>query len=344
MMEVAGDYYKEREKEEEVDDDDVEKKVKQYHRRAQELQRIHKYNKAINYCQFSLNLMKGKPLNSLVGELYYTLANSYHRQGKKQLKGINSKEKEGKEEEGEEEKAGIKSLHISLHYYNICMQCSSNEAMMYWKSVEGLGNVHHLMGNYREAIAYHGQFLDYSVRAGDVEAQQRTNTNLGHAYLLLGEAKLSHYYHWESLELSIYLKNHVAEAQSYYSLGALQLLVQNHKEALKYFKKHLYLAQELNDKYGQCKSYWCIGKALTSLGHYKSALLFANKQFLLAEEICDYSQCCTARKNMSDLLDAISKSQKKIQQSEVGATGQKRKVQRSQSSHARTSERGNNEM
>lgn len=62
-MEVAGaDYYQEREKEEEVVDD-VEQKVKQYHRKAQELQRIHKYNKAINYCQFSLNLMKGKPLN-----------------------------------------------------------------------------------------------------------------------------------------------------------------------------------------------------------------------------------------------------------------------------------------
>lgn len=26
---------------------------------------------------------------------------------------------------------------------------------IYWKSIEGLGNVHHILGNYEEAIIYH---------------------------------------------------------------------------------------------------------------------------------------------------------------------------------------------
>ena len=67
MDEAGGEYYQEKEKEEEVDD--VKKKVERYHMKSQELLRMHKYSKAINYCQFSLNLMKGKSRNVSVNAI-----------------------------------------------------------------------------------------------------------------------------------------------------------------------------------------------------------------------------------------------------------------------------------
>ena len=48
----------------------------------------------------------------MVSEVLHTLASCYHRQGKKILKWIRKKR-----EEEEEEKAGVKSLHIAIHYY-----------------------------------------------------------------------------------------------------------------------------------------------------------------------------------------------------------------------------------
>ena len=47
----------------------------------------------------------------MVSEVLHTLASCYHRQGKKILKWIRKKREE------EEEKAGVKSLHIAIHYY-----------------------------------------------------------------------------------------------------------------------------------------------------------------------------------------------------------------------------------
>ena len=49
----------------------------------------------------------------MLSEILHTLASCYHRQGKKILKWIRKK----REEEEKEEKAGVKSLHIAIHYY-----------------------------------------------------------------------------------------------------------------------------------------------------------------------------------------------------------------------------------
>jgi tetratricopeptide (TPR) repeat protein len=49
-----------------------------------------------------------------------------------------------------------------------------------------LGNVHYLLGDFDEAIAYHEKRLEIAKEFGDKNAQRRAYTNLGNAHVFSG--------------------------------------------------------------------------------------------------------------------------------------------------------------
>ncbi|XP_067868290.1 G-protein-signaling modulator 1b isoform X2 [Heterodontus francisci] len=261
------------------------------------------FDEAIACCQRHLDISREQKDKLGEARAQYNIGNVFHAKGK-QLSWHVAHDSGDLPDEVKE------TLEKATEYYemNLKIVKELGDRAAQGRAYGNLGNTHYLLGNYRDAIAFHKERLSIAKEFGDKAAERRAYSNLGNAHIFLGKFDVAAEYYKKTLQISRQLKDQAVEAQACYSLGNTYTLLQDYEKAIDYHLKHLSIAQELNDRVGEGRACWSLGNAYVSLGSHEQGLHFASRHLEISREIGDRNGELTAYLNVTHLQSVLGMS------------------------------------
>ncbi|KAK6062298.1 tetratricopeptide repeat protein, partial [Cooperia oncophora] len=148
-----------------------------------------------------------------------------------------------------------------------------------------MGNVLHLLGDYKGAIDSHTKRLSVASQFGDHNAKHRAYINLGNAHVLLSEIDQAIVYYQSALNLAVEKNNKGREAQCCFYLASASSLKPDYPAAAGYYLRHLSLARSLKDYAGMARAYTSLAAVYTNMEEYPKAAYFLACHRALGKEV-----------------------------------------------------------
>lgn len=146
------------------------------------------------------------------------------------------------------------AVKTALEYYTRALKTaeeSNNTSDYMLKSIaisnEGIGGLYRLLGQYKLAITYYKNSLEYEERLGSLLGMAIDNHNIGKSYGYLGLYDSALYYHNKSLEYNKQMNSTFGKAICYNSLGKILMFQNEHQKAYQLFIPALKMAESTGD-------------------------------------------------------------------------------------------------
>uniref|UniRef100_A0A7I4Z1K6 TPR_REGION domain-containing protein n=1 Tax=Haemonchus contortus TaxID=6289 RepID=A0A7I4Z1K6_HAECO len=166
-----------------------------------------------------------------------------------------------------------------------------------------MGNVLHLLGDYKGAIDSHTKRLSVASQFGDHNAKHRAYINLGNAHVLLSEIDQAIVYYQSALNLAVEKNNKGREAQCCFYLASASSLKPDYSRAAGFYLRHLSLARSLKDYAGVARAYTSLAAVYTNMTEYSKAAYFLACHRALGKEMRDECMVSTAQESMRNLIE-----------------------------------------
>ncbi|WKY16386.1 hypothetical protein Q1695_001219 [Nippostrongylus brasiliensis] len=171
-----------------------------------------------------------------------------------------------------------------------------------------IGNVLHLLGDYKGAIESHNKRLSVASQFGDHNAKHRAFINLGNAHVLLSEIDQAIVYYQSALNLAIEKNNKGREAQCCFYIASASSLKPDYPTAATFHLRHLSLARCLKDFAGMARAYTSLAAVYTNIGAFPKAAYFLACNRALAKEMRDDTLVNTAEESLKKLVEQNGRS------------------------------------
>ncbi|MBD3886895.1 tetratricopeptide repeat protein [Phormidium tenue FACHB-886] len=158
--------------------------------------------------------------------------------------------------------------------------------------LEGLGNAHLFLSNYKQAIDDYQQSLELAREIGDRQGEGRALGNLGTAYNRLGNCHEAIEFHRQYLAIAQEIGDRRGEGIALGKLGIAQHSL-NCAEAIEFYQQALAIAREIGNRQAECTDLGSLGLAYYSLGNYSEAIAYHQQSLAVAREIGNRQAECT---------------------------------------------------
>ncbi|MBI4929602.1 MAG: tetratricopeptide repeat protein [Bacteroidetes bacterium] len=148
-----------------------------------------------------------------------------------------------------------------------------------------IGLVQYEQHNYAKAIEYYTVGLKVYEELNDKTKIGGVYNNIASSYYYLNDFKKSIEYQEKSLDMAKQMGNKKAVATSLGNIGIIYDELSDFNKAVDYYSKALNILKELQDKNGLAATYGNIGVTYSKLGEYQKAIDCIYKGLLIAEEI-----------------------------------------------------------
>ncbi|KAJ1349433.1 hypothetical protein KIN20_005006 [Parelaphostrongylus tenuis] len=166
-----------------------------------------------------------------------------------------------------------------------------------------LGNVLHMLGEYKSAAEYHGKRLSIAFDLHDDESKYKSYINLGNAYILLSDARTAAEFYRSALKIAKESFDKQREAKCCFCLACASYISQDYDGATLYYFSSLTLFRELKDLVGLCRTYGSLAALYTMLPDYPKAAYFLLCSRATAIQIHDEGMVTTAVKSLTRLVE-----------------------------------------
>lgn len=183
-------------------------------------------NKAIEYYQKNLSLMRDLGDRGAQGRACGNLGNTYYLLGDFQKAIEYHKER----------------LKIAKEFGDKAAERRANS---------NLGNSHIFLGEFETAAEHYKKTLSLAIELGEQAVEAQACYSLGNTYTLLRDFSLAINYHQRHLAIAQELGDRVGEARACWSLGNAHAAIGNNEKALHYAQLHYVLAREVGDVKGE---------------------------------------------------------------------------------------------
>ena len=146
-----------------------------------------------------------------------------------------------------------------------------------------LGNSFHSLGQFQQAIEYHGKHLSIAEELGDRAGKGRAFGNCGNSYHSLGNFQQAMVFHKKQLRIAVELGDRAGEGRAYGNLGNSHQDLGNFPQAIEYHKKNLSIAMEVDDKAGEGRAIGNLGNVYKLVGDFQRAVEYHKKQMSIAK-------------------------------------------------------------
>ncbi|WP_199333776.1 tetratricopeptide repeat protein [Oculatella sp. FACHB-28] len=154
-------------------------------------------------------------------------------------------------------------------------------------TLNSIGAVNDLLGNYPQALEYYEQSLALSQELGDRAGEAATLGNIGIVNDLLGNYPQALEYYEQSLAIKRELGDRAGEAITLNNIGSANRSLGNYPQALEYYEQSLAIKRELGDRAGEAATLGNIGIVNDLLGNYPQALEYYEQSLAIKRELGD---------------------------------------------------------
>ena len=166
-------------------------------------------------------------------------------------------------------------MQISMRYHteslNIAKQIGDKVGE--GKSYSNLGDWHHSLKRYHEAIKYHQQHLDVAKQIGEKASERSAHANLGLCYIALACFDKAIEHTEKSLDIAEQIGETEGKGIAYAHLAGCYRSKGEYGKAIQYLERCLIVAKQLKNRAHEGLIYNNLGMCYNSLGQYENAEL-----------------------------------------------------------------------
>uniref|UniRef100_A0A0X3P485 G-protein-signaling modulator 2 n=1 Tax=Schistocephalus solidus TaxID=70667 RepID=A0A0X3P485_SCHSO len=237
-----------------------------------------------------------------IARALYNLGNAYHSKGRQGVQFAGPQQLGEFTPEAREDQ--LKAIACYEEYLKVVRELGDKPAE--GRAYGNLGNTHHLLGNFKEAVEYHKKRLRIAKEFGDLPAQRRAYSNLGNSYIFLSDFHFAARSYKHALAIALRLGDEALQAQACFSLGNSCTLLHDYSAAVVYYLRHLHIAWRLRDRLGEGRSQWSLANAYAALGDYRRAYRCSLRHHKIAKELGDEVGLIAAELMTNELLRILS--------------------------------------
>ncbi|BHF80022.1 G-protein-signaling modulator 2 [Sparganum proliferum] len=264
-----------------------------------------------------------------IARALYNLGNAYHSKGRQGVQFAGPQQLGEFTPEAREDQ--LKAMACYEEYLKVVRELGDKPAE--GRAYGNLGNTHHLLGNFKEAVEYHKKRLRIAKEFGDLPAQRRAYSNLGNSYIFLSDFLFAARSYKHALAIALRLGDEALQAQACFSLGNSCTLLHDYSAAVVYYLRHLHIAWRLRDRLGEGRSQWSLANAYVALGDYRRAYRCSLRHRKIAKELGDEVGLIAAEL-MTNELQRILSSESAVGDDSSVCQSQRQQHQEAAAAHA----------
>jgi tetratricopeptide (TPR) repeat protein len=150
-----------------------------------------------------------------------------------------------------------------------------------------LGNAYTALGDTRQAITYHEQYLTIAREIGDRRGEGQALGNLALAYRDIGDARQAMIYDEQRLAIAREIGDRRSEGVALDHLGLAYQHLGDLRRAISYHEQCLRIVHELGDRRGEGKALSHLGSVYRKLGDAHQAIIYDEQRLAIALEMGD---------------------------------------------------------
>jgi tetratricopeptide (TPR) repeat protein len=246
------------------------------------------YQRAIEYCQQSLEIKQEIGDRSGQADSLHDLGNAYYTLGQYQR---------------------------AIEYYQQSLEIRQEigDRSRGADSLHNLGNVYDSLGQYQQAIEYYQQSLEIEQEIGDRSRGADSLHNLGYLYDSLGQYQRAIEYYQQSLEIKQEIGDRSGEAAALLGLGNVYYSLGQYQRAIEYYQQSLEIEQEIGDRSGEANSLRNLGNVYYFRERYQRAIEYYQQSLEIKQEIGDRSGEAAALLNLGNVYNCRGRYQQAIE-------------------------------
>ncbi len=226
---------------------------------------ISNFEKARQYFEIALKLVKQKGNLENMGVIYGNLSNIFHSLGKYQ---------------------------DAIGYANktLIIAKKTEDSQLFGNTLSRLGNAYEYLGDYKKAIKYYKRAHKILNSIGDIPSATNAYSNYGFTFAKVGNFKESIFYLKQALQKAKDIGNKHLEGGCNGNVGIVYKNLGDHKSAIEYHKKALQIAKDIGSNQRQGIHFGNLGNSYYHLSQYEKAIE-SHKEALDISQIIGDRQC-----------------------------------------------------
>ncbi len=142
-----------------------------------------------------------------------------------------------------------------------------------------LGNLHHSLGNYPQAIAHHEQARAIFNQLGYQLGIAAALANLGNAYQSLGQYQRAIEFYQQSLDIERDIGDRGGEANAFNNLGNAYSSLGQYQRAIEFHQQSLDIERDIGDRGGEANSLWSLACIYQQRGRLRMAMRYRHQVY-----------------------------------------------------------------
>ena len=257
-----------------------------------------KFEKAIEFQQQGLSIVKKTGNKDLEGKAYVNLGIAYESLGKFekaikfQQQGLSIAKKTGcKDTEGKTyvnlgvvyHSLGKFEKAIEFHQQGLSIAKKTGNKDTEGKAYLNLGVSYHSLGNFEKAMKWLQQGLSIAKKTKSKDIERSVYGNLGLVYDSLGDFEKAIEFHQQALSIAKKTGNKDLDGQSCVNLGNAYCFLHNFEKAIEFQQQGLTIAKETGNTVVEAKAYVSLGRTFEHLDYsiaeecFKSSITLLEK-------------------------------------------------------------------
>jgi CHAT domain-containing protein/tetratricopeptide (TPR) repeat protein len=181
------------------------------------------------------------------------------------------------------------------------------------ESLNALGSIYDSMGEYLQAIDCHQQCLNIHQKISHLGGIATSWRDLGSAYHSLGQYQQAIECQLQSLYIARKIHSHHRQLNSLNALGRTCVSLGKNQRAIEYCQESLNLAPQINSRSGEANALVITANAWSNLGNYLRAIELYQQALDIQQEIGDRSGQATSWRNLGNAYRCLGKYQRAIE-------------------------------
>ncbi|XP_071010730.1 G-protein-signaling modulator 2-like isoform X6 [Oncorhynchus clarkii lewisi] len=217
-------------------------------------------NKATEYYEFNLSIVKDLRDRAAQGRTYGNLGNTHYLLGNFQRA-------------------------VVAHGQRLLIAKEFGDRAAERRAYYNLGNAYIFLDQFEVAAEHYKKTLQLAMVLKDKAVEAQACYSLGNTYTLQQDYQRAIDYHLKHLIIAQELKDRVGEGRACWSLGNAHTALGNHQKAIHFAEKHLEISKETGDKNGEATARMNIAdlRLVLGLGQNPSSSLNTNNSSVLTE-------------------------------------------------------------
>ncbi|MCU0542997.1 MAG: CHAT domain-containing protein [Oscillatoriaceae cyanobacterium Prado104] len=208
---------------------------------------------------------------------------------------------------------GEYSPAINYHKRSLKIQQEISNRSGEAESLNALGSIYDALGEYLQAIESHQQCLNIYQETDNPWGIATSWRDLGSAYHSLGEYQQALECQLQSLNIARKYFSQHRELNSLNALGRTCVSLGKNQRAIEYCQESLNLAPQINSRSGEANALVITANAWSNLGNYLRAIELYQKALNIQQEIGDRSGQATSFRNLGNAYRCLGKYQQAIE-------------------------------